>query len=356
MAQWSLRFHSLFYFIFYNLVHLFLIIFERPTNSSLECRAPSMAFYLKFFISFFCLILLITGCNNNPTASRDLTWITGDGTDGLEKLQEVSNIILLSPLIIPNIKTNPRILITGLNSKDRVYIYKDAQCSSLLTHENSNDTKLELTLPTLPIGNHTLYAKRRWELNNIESDCSSVFLNYEVRNPAHTGPQIDSVESPAIGAYRFNQNLDFTITFDENVVVTDTPRLSLTVGSTTRYASYTNGNGSKTLNFIYTPQSGDLDSNGITFARTVIDLNNGDLKNASGNNAFLTFSTVAPILNNINVDAVVPLVTGLNNEDNVTKAKIWIWGCSETPCTYRFIIDTLPLTNPSWGLHSIKYL
>ena len=79
----------------------------------------------------------------------------------------------------------------------------------------------------------------------------------------NTGPQIDSMTSPNAGTYNVNQDLDFTITFDESVAVTGIPRLSLTVGPSTRYASYSGGDGSTTLTFTYDTQSGDLDSDGL---------------------------------------------------------------------------------------------
>jgi ELWxxDGT repeat protein len=51
-------------------------------------------------------------------------------------------------------------------------------------------------------------------------------------------PTITSVTGPAAGTYIVGQNLDFTVVFSEAVAVTGTPRLVLTIGSTTRYATY----------------------------------------------------------------------------------------------------------------------
>ena len=163
----------------------------------------------------------------------------------------------------------------------------------------------------------------------------------------NTGPQISSMTAPGDSTYNLNQDLDFTITFDENVAVTATPRLSLTVGSQTRYASYSSGGGSTTLTFTYDTQSGDLDTGGIAFASTMIDLNSGLLKDALGNDAVLNFSGAAPNLGNVNVDALIPLITGLSDDTTSTTSKSWSWGCSETPCTYRFLIDTSASTNPA---------
>jgi alpha-tubulin suppressor-like RCC1 family protein len=54
---------------------------------------------------------------------------------------------------------------------------------------------------------------------------------------------IPTVESVAAtnGTYTGGQDLDLTVTFDGPVTVSGTPRLALTIGSTTRYATYVSG-------------------------------------------------------------------------------------------------------------------
>jgi hypothetical protein len=103
-------------------------------------------------------------------------------------------------------------------------------------------------------------------------------------------PTITSVSGPAAGTYIVGQNLDFTVVFSEAVAVTGTPRLQLTIGSTTQYATYQSGTGTSTLVFRYTVQSGDLDSDGIAVASTSIDLNGGTITDVPGNDAVLTFT------------------------------------------------------------------
>jgi hypothetical protein len=49
-----------------------------------------------------------------------------------------------------------------------------------------------------------------------------------------TTPTLNSVAAPANGNYYPAQNLNFTAAFSEAVVVSGTPRLTLTIGSTTR--------------------------------------------------------------------------------------------------------------------------
>jgi hypothetical protein len=98
------------------------------------------------------------------------------------------------------------------------------------------------------------------------------------------------------------------VVFSEAVAVTGTPRLVLTIGSTTRYATYLSGTGTSTLTFRYTVQSGDLDSDGIAVA-SPIDLNGGTIKDVPGNNAVLTFTP--PNTSGVLVDGVAPTITSV---------------------------------------------
>jgi hypothetical protein len=122
-------------------------------------------------------------------------------------------------------------------------------------------------------------------------------------------PTITSVSGPAAGTYIVGQHLDFTVVFSEAVAVTGTPRLVLTIGSTTQYATYLSGSGTSTLTFRYTVQSGDLDSDGIAVA-SPIDLNGGTIKDVPGNDAVLTFTP--PNTSSVLVDGVAPTITSVS--------------------------------------------
>ncbi len=353
---------------------------------------------MKALVIFFTLIFLspLSGCIDNPTA--DSKTKIGATLDGLTRLNKVLDITLVTPTLSPSINATPTIRVRGLNPMDRVYIYSDAQCSNLLTSQDANGNELLITLPMLAIGTYVIYAKRRWENENIESDCSQVFLNYEVlannlivtglsndstprtsktwnwncsgasttceyrfvinTSSTHTfttepygtttsatqntgtgtyyihvqardatfttidslvhsysavldntGPTVSTMGASSNGTYNPSQNIDFTVNFNENVTVAGTPRLTLTVGSSTRYATYQSGSGGTALVFRYSPSVGDLDTNGIAFSNTNIDLNSGTLRDALSNNATLSFLGSAPSLTGINVDGVVPTVS-----------------------------------------------
>lgn len=106
------------------------------------------------------------------------------------------------------------------------------------------------------------------------------------------GAQIDSVATPAAGQYIAGQTLPFQVTFDENVTVTGTPSLPLTldVGGA-REATYVSGSGSTTLTFHYTVAAGDQDLDGPVVGTAVVS-NGGTIADAAGNAALLTLNNV----------------------------------------------------------------
>ncbi len=123
-----------------------------------------------------------------------------------------------------------------------------------------------------------------------------------------TGPLVTSVSVPGNATYTSGQNLDFTVNFNENVSVNTgggTPRIAITIGSTTRYAAYITGSGSSALLFRYTLQSGDNDGDGITVG--TLDANAGTLRDAAGNDATLTLNSVGSTTA-ILVDTAAPSV------------------------------------------------
>lgn len=92
-------------------------------------------------------------------------------------------------------------------------------------------------------------------LNNIGDD-SHVFVDTEA-------PRVIGVVVPLDGNYKAGDQLDFTVSYIEPVVVSGTPALGLTVGTHARSASYRSGSGTDTLHFRYTVQAADLDTDGV---------------------------------------------------------------------------------------------
>ncbi|MBP6879069.1 MAG: DUF4347 domain-containing protein [Phenylobacterium sp.] len=122
-----------------------------------------------------------------------------------------------------------------------------------------------------------------------------------------TAPAVASVIVPPNDTYVAGQNLDFTVTFDENVTVTGADgTVGLTVGAAARSAAFLSSSGN-TVTYRYTVQAGDVDADGVTIGG--LTLGGGSIRDAAGNNAVLTLNSVGATAN-VLVDATVPTVSG----------------------------------------------
>jgi hypothetical protein len=118
-------------------------------------------------------------------------------------------------------------------------------------------------------------------------------------------------------------NLDYTVDVDSAVVVTGSPRLTLTIGAATQYAVYNAGASTPTsLVFRYAVQAGDFDANGIEVGAS-IDLNGGTILDAGGNALTLTYA--APVTPNVKVQTYqAAFTTDPITESNETAAAFQI--------------------------------
>ncbi|OQP40008.1 hypothetical protein A4H97_17475 [Niastella yeongjuensis] len=121
---------------------------------------------------------------------------------------------------------------------------------------------------------------------NGNSASNTITLTYDV-----TPPVVTSVSVPANGYYKAGNTLSFTVNFDENVVVTGTPSLPVTIGTSTVMANYTGGSGTNALTFAYTVIAGNNDMDGIATG-TALQLNGGTIKDVATNDANLTLNSV----------------------------------------------------------------
>jgi hypothetical protein len=183
-------------------------------------------------------------------------------------------------------------------------------------------------------------------------------------------PTVASVGVPANAWYVAGQNLDFTVNFTESVTVVTTggtPRIALTVGTTTVYATYLSGSGTSALVFRYTVQANDMDTNGIAVG--TLALNGGTLADATGNNAVLTLNSVGST-SSVLVDAATPSApttpdldlasdSGTSNTDNVTSDTTpTLTGTAEAGSTVTLydtdgtVLGTTTATGGNWSITS----
>ena len=130
-------------------------------------------------------------------------------------------------------------------------------------------------------------------------------------------PTIESVTSPSNDIYGPNSNLDFQVTFSESVTVTGTPRLPMTVGSTTRYANFVSLSDSRSATFRYTVQTSNLDKDrdGIVLLSPA-QLNGGTISDLAGNQ-IIDLSFTPPNLNGVRVAQLpsAPVISSIDPGD-----------------------------------------
>ncbi|MFP6791402.1 MAG: Ig-like domain-containing protein [Thalassolituus sp.] len=120
-------------------------------------------------------------------------------------------------------------------------------------------------------------------------------------------PTVSAVNLPSDGVYVAGQTLDFSVNFDETLVVdtaSGTPSLGLTIGATDTAASLVSATGSSLL-FRYTVGTGNEDTDGIAIG--VINTNSGSIQDAAGNDANLDLGVLGSTAG-VRVDAIAPSV------------------------------------------------
>jgi hypothetical protein len=159
------------------------------------------------------------------------------------------------------------------------------------------------TLPLTNDSSYTLKARATDNLSNV-----STVLDIDSFTVDRTAPTITGMTVPADATYGSGQNLDFVATMSEATTVTGTPRIALSIGSTTQYATYLSGSGTTSLTFRYITQSGDNDTDGIAVTSPV-QLNGGTLRDSASNDATLTFTP--PTTTGVLVDTSAPTISSI---------------------------------------------
>nr|WP_295871317.1 Ig-like domain-containing protein [uncultured Chitinophaga sp.] len=122
-----------------------------------------------------------------------------------------------------------------------------------------------------------------------------------------TPPKVSSVAVPSGGYYGTGKPLDFYVTMDEPVILTDRPTLPVIIGSKTVLADYISNTSGTVFLFRYIPRNGDADLDGIAVG-SGLSLNNGNLQDAAGNDALPALQNVGNT-SQVFVHTVVPSVT-----------------------------------------------
>ncbi len=141
-----------------------------------------------------------------------------------------------------------------------------------------NDARDGTTAAALGLGSHALSAAAGHKVDGTLAGASV------------TGVAVSS--TPESGdTYGLGERIEVQVTFDRAVTVTGAPQLALTVGTTTRQASYAAGSGTATLSFAYRVQGAgsggsgtggvDADADGVGVAAAALTLNGATIVNTA---------------------------------------------------------------------------
>jgi len=204
---------------------------------------------------------------------------------------------------------NPQIAIT-VGSTTRYAVYDSGGGTSTLTFKyttqsgDDDGNGIELVSPLQLAG------------GSIESTAfgTPFSLNFTSPNTSNirvdtTAPTIASISAPSADTYGTGEALNFTVNFSEAVDVAGVPSLELTIGSTTRLATYQSGSGSTALLFRYTVVSGEVDTDGISVVSPLQLTGGSTIKDGFTNNATLTFTP--PTTTTVLVDSQNPTITSV---------------------------------------------
>ncbi len=151
-------------------------------------------------------------------------------------------------------------------------------------------TTFELTNPSYEAG--AIQVRQTDAAGNRSRVGTTTLITIDTEAPTITGAPTISSDAGTDNTYKAGDFIEITVTFNEDVVVTGTPTISIVIGTTPRTASYKSGSGGRVLTFQYQVQDGDNDAGGISITRGNLNLNGGTITDIAGNPAALTHAAV----------------------------------------------------------------
>ncbi|MCY4012691.1 MAG: autotransporter outer membrane beta-barrel domain-containing protein [Gammaproteobacteria bacterium] len=107
-------------------------------------------------------------------------------------------------------------------------------------------------------------------------------VNPDIDNRPPKVTVVDFVSRPA-DTYRTDEIIRVEVRFDEEVHVSGEPTLELSIGPVTRQAAFATGSGTASVEFRYTVQADDVDSDGISIGPGPASLSGGTIADDAGN-------------------------------------------------------------------------
>ena len=168
--------------------------------------------------------------------------------------------------------SNATINVSGLES-GATWQYQEDSSGSWMTGTASSFTASS--------GAHSYFVRQTDAAGNTSGASTAVTYTLDNTPPATTAIALATAATTT--PLNVGNVITATVTMSETVQVTGTPQLTLTIGSTTKQASYSGGTGTTILTFTYAVEKGLFDGDGISIAANAIMLNGGTIQDNVGN-------------------------------------------------------------------------
>ena len=199
-------------------------------------------------------------------------------------------------------------------------------------------------------GTYYIHIQARDTYGN-ESSIVSTDTPIVITDPDTTPPQESGVSAVA-GNYKRGDEIILSVIFLGSVIVTGTPELAISIGDDTSDIATFSGSAGEitmTIDFVYTVKANH--NGGIMATSFVLDA--GDkIEDEAHNPADVVFDRNFDV-EGVNIDTIVPGLSGLANDAMPTTSKNWNFSCSEENCKYRFVVNSeenFTFTDQAYGL------
>ena len=156
-----------------------------------------------------------------------------------------------------------------IGASSGVLTFKDAPDHENPTDAGGNNTYLVTVTATGGTGDRAKTAEQS----------ITVTVTDVAETPAVDDLDVSSTPKADIDTYGREETIEVTVTFDQAVNVTGTPRIRLRIGGGMqehyRWANYDGGTGTTALRFTYVVVEGDMDTDGIYILENELELNEG---------------------------------------------------------------------------------
>ncbi len=236
--------------------------------------------------------------NSLPSAVPTILSLTSTANDGTYKLGDIIIVTVAfteavtvtgTPQLTMETGSTDAVAVytSGSGNDTLIFTYIVAACDTSSDLDYSSTTSLALNTGTI-----------------VDADSTSAYLTLPTMGAANSLgaskdlvidgvlPTVSTVTSTtADGTYTMGDSIEITIIFNEAVIVTGIPILTLETGVTDQLIDYSSGSGGTTLTFIYTVDSDD-NAIDLDYGSTgAIVLNNATIKDVAGNAATLTLAS-----------------------------------------------------------------